>query len=121
MGITYGYIRTIRYLAGITCGVFFLMLVCAGFSSTLLNLLPSLESTMRWVGSAYIIWLAFSILSADFNPGDINKEQAAFSKGLFLQLLNPKAIIFGLTIYSTFLAPLNGNVSMLVVSALIFP
>jgi len=41
-----------------------------------------------------------------------------FKHGFFLQALNPKAIIFGLTIYTTFLASINQQPVVLMISTL---
>ena len=43
-----------------------------------------------------------------------------FANGLLLQLLNAKVIVYGLTLYSTFLAPLSGQAAVLAVSAAVF-
>ena len=104
MGILYGYKKTLRYLFGIFSG-FFLLLVISGFASTvLLERIPSLERALRIVGSLYILWLAWQTMHSTYTFNDSNKPLLGFLKGFLLQILNPKVIIFGLTLYGTFLA-----------------
>jgi len=94
------------------------MMLCAFLSNTLLTVLPAAEQYLRWLGSAYIFWLAYSILKSGATKDDGQAELRAFSKGFALQLFNPKAIVYGLTIYTTFLVTLVGRVDYLTVSAL---
>ena len=59
MGVLYGYRDTMKYLAGILVGFFFIMLLCAYVSSTMLKFMPSIEPVLRITGSLYILWLSF--------------------------------------------------------------
>lgn len=104
MGIVYGYRKTLTFLLGISSGFFLVMVVCAYLSSALLTLIPSLQTYLKWVGSLYILYLAFGVLksSQSFEPD--NDPPKAFMKGFILQLSNPKVIVYGLTLFSTFLA-----------------
>ena len=65
MGVLYGYRDTVKYLTGISVGFFFIMLLCAYVSSTLLRLIPSVEPMLRIIGAAYILWLARAVLRAN--------------------------------------------------------
>jgi cysteine/O-acetylserine efflux protein len=103
MGIIFGYKQTLKYLAGIVAGFFLVMLVCGWISATLLQVLPSFENILRLVGAIYILWLAYHTFKASYDFEEGQQIQLGFSKGFFLQLLNPKAIVYGLTVYSTLL------------------
>lgn len=120
MGVMYGYQRTFRYLVGITAGFFFVMLLCAYISSALLEILPSLEPTLRILGSGYILWLAICTARASYGFGSDKKPPMSFRQGVWLQPLNPKAIIYGLTLYTTFLAPVADNHFFLLASSIFF-
>lgn len=118
MGILYGYKKSLAYLFGIVTGFFLVMLFCGWISSGLL-IFPAFESILRVVGALYIIWLAYHTFKASYTFNEDRQVLLGFSKGFFLQLLNPKAIIYGLTLYSTFLAKISTNPFYLFVSALI--
>lgn len=119
MGILHGYRTTLRYLSGISTGFFLVMLLCGWISSTLLQLLPRLEGILRVVGALYILWLAYHTLKASYAFEESEGTSLGFSEGLFLQILNPKLIVYGLTIYATFLSDLVTSPLHLLLSALI--
>jgi cysteine/O-acetylserine efflux protein len=119
MGILHGYRGTLRYLSGISTGTFLVMLLCGWISSTLLQILPAVEGVLRVVGALYILWLAFHTLKASYAFEEGERTSLGFSQGLLLQVLNPKLIVYGLTLYATFLAGVVTNYLQLLLSALI--
>ena len=120
MGIMYGYKKTFHYLAGITSGFFIVMLACAYLSRTILGTLPVAEQYLRWIGAGYIIWLAVGVLRSEVSVSETKVISKPFVKGLLLQLLNPKVAVYGLTLYSTFLAPISDRSDYLLISAMLF-
>ena len=120
MGVLHGYKKTISYILGIVIGFFLVMLACALVASTLSTLLPSFEMILRIIGAVYIAWLAVETLGASYTFNIGEQKPLGFWRGMMLQVLNPKAIIFGITIYSTFLLPIKGNIVWQIGSALFF-
>ena len=120
MGLAYGYRATLRYLAGIAMGFFLVMLACAFLSSTLLTLMPVAEQYVRWIGALYILWLAVGVLRSDYAFSKARETTNPVSKGFLLQLLNPKVFVYGLTLFSTFLSSITGEIPSLLVFALVF-
>lgn len=60
---------------------------------------PDLLRVIQWVGAAYLIYLAWKILSAgSLSAGDVGRDQqhylAAIRRGFLTNLLNPKALMF---------------------------
>lgn len=60
---------------------------------------PDLLRLIQWIGSAYLIYLAWKILSAgSLSAGDIDRDHqhyvAAIRRGFLTNLLNPKALMF---------------------------
>lgn len=118
MGLLHGYKKTLKYLLGIATGFFFVMLLCGWISTTLLKVFPSFETALRFIGAGYILWLAFETLRASYTFQEKDQSLMGFARGLLLQVLNPKVIIYGIALYSTFLAPITSNPVYLVLSAL---
>ena len=118
MGVLHGYKNTLKYLLGIATGFFFVMLLCGWISTTLLKVFPSFETALRFIGAGYILWLAFKTLLASYTFQENDRSLMGFARGLLLQVLNPKIIVYGLTLYSTFLASITSNPAYLVLSAL---
>jgi cysteine/O-acetylserine efflux protein len=118
MGVLYGYRKTLNYLLGIVTGFLGVMILCAIISGTLYGLFPSLEGVMRLIGAAYILFLAYKTFRASYQFSLEESPVLGFSNGLLLQALNPKGWVHGLTLYSTFLAPITSQWPLLIVSAL---
>jgi len=117
MGLLYGYRTTLRYLGGIVTGFFLIMLLCGWISSTLLSVFPSFEVALRLVGAGYVLWLAFETLRASYTFTERDQTVLGFLSGFLLQVLNAKAIVYGLTLYSTFLASITNSLTYLLLSA----
>lgn len=110
MSINFGIKKTMNYIYGIVTGFFLLLLLCGFFSNLLFTTLPSVEPIMRWVGATYILYLAYSTFRASFSFKKKSDEYLwGFYKGVLLQFINPKGVIYSLTLYSVFLNPIIGN------------
>lgn len=103
MGLNYGYRGTLPYILGITCGFFLIMLFCNLVTTLLGSYLARFEAFLSYLGAVYILYLAAHILFASYQISDKENRPLGFIKGMLLQIINPKVIIYGLTLYSTFL------------------
>ena len=119
MGILVGYRKTLPYLVGIASGFFAVLLLCGWISKSLLEVFPTFENYLRIIGALYILWLAWHTYRASYEFKEGDQKALGFFNGLFLQIVNPKAIVFGLTLYGTFLAGIEINFATLLLTALI--
>ncbi len=120
MGVLYGYKRTLPYLLGMVSG-FFVMLTLSGLvSSFLLEQIPAFETILRIAGALYILWLAWHTLKASYTFNEEEQKPLGFIQGFLLQVLNVKVIVYGLTLYGTFLANKIPSFFHLVLSAALF-
>ena len=119
MGVLHGYKNTLRYQVGLAAGVFLVMLLSGWISTTLLSLFPALEPALRYIGAAYILYLAFGILKASYIFTEQNVNSLRFEHGLVLQILNPKLVVYAFTLFAAFLAPITDNVALLVLAAVL--
>lgn len=100
-----GYRRTLGYLAGVSAGFCVLMLLCGLLNVLLVGLLPQVKPWLNLLGAAYMLYLAVHIAlsrpaEADTPSGiDLNTFRAGFS----LQFVNLKGILYGVTVFSTFI------------------
>jgi cysteine/O-acetylserine efflux protein len=102
-GMHLGYKQTFKFLMGIVAGFFTVLWICVLLSSVILELAPFINTYLKYVGAAYILWLAYHTLKASYTSSSEIKELATFSRGFLLQLVNPKGIFYGITIFTTFL------------------
>ncbi len=120
MAVLHGYRNTLKYQAGLALGVFSLMFLSGWLSSTLLKLFPALEPILRYVGAAYLLYLAFNILKASYMFADQEMKPLGVVHGLALQVLNPKLFVYAFTLFAAFLSPLTNNMlTLLLVSVLL--
>lgn len=104
-GVNFGFSRSLRHLFGISLG-FGLMILLVGLGlHTLLERFPLIYDAMRWVGAAYLIWLAWKLTHA--GPPSATAPSAAQPMGFFaaaaFQWVNPKAWVMAVTAISTYL------------------
>lgn len=112
MGVLHGYKKTLNFLFGLASGFFIVMSLSGLVSGTLLRLFPALEPALRYVGAAYILYLAFAILKASYTFDAKDVKPMGFIHGLLLQVSNPKMLVYAFTLFSSFLAPVAGDVTL---------
>jgi leucine efflux protein len=102
-GVRSGLAATLGVIAG---DQVLLWMAVAGLSAVLINY-PSLYSSVKWAGAAYLLGLGYSLFNA--KPGDAPvldmKPDHYFRQGLFITVLNPKAIVFYMAFFPLFVDP----------------
>ncbi|MFD7707522.1 LysE family translocator [Streptomyces sp. NPDC059785] len=100
-------------------GVAFAMLVHAVAAmlglSALFHTLPALYHVLRWVGAAYLLYLAVKAFQDRGALGDAEGavgpgRRRAFWQGAVTNLLNPKVILFNIAFLPQFVNPRLGHV-----------
>ena len=82
----YGYKKGKPLFFGIFAGYYVVQILCAIFVYGVNSLLPNVMEVMKYIGAAYILWLAIHIVFS--KPSTENAEQSAsFLKGFMLQFL----------------------------------
>jgi threonine/homoserine/homoserine lactone efflux protein len=115
-GLNYGFRRTVPHIAGVSLGcVAMLVLVGLGLGAVF-DAVPGLYAVLRYLGAAYLLWLAWNIARAgpmaDRRPSG---RPMTFWKAAAFQWVNPKAWILVVGAVSTY-APRDGfavNVAVL--------
>lgn len=118
--IRHGFSKTLVFCLGILCGFLVDMTLCALGTSVLYEYLPTVEPVMRWVGAAYIAYLAVVVFR---DKGDDESESGAmtpngFATGVVMQLVNIKVILYGITAFSTFIVPHHRSLAAMALSVL---
>jgi len=113
-----GYKRTLPYILGIVLGTFTVMFLCAWMSFALNEFVPSITKYLKYIGAAYILYLAYKTYRVNYNADADDSVKPQFKDGMLLQLVNPKAIFYGMTVYSTFFASLVDHKLWLTISVL---
>ena len=92
----YGWKKGSPLFLGIFAGYYVVELICAVFVYGVSSFLPDMLGVMKYVGAAYILWLAIHIAISRPDEGGANRA-ASFWKGFMLQFVNVKIYLFGIT------------------------
>lgn len=106
-GVRFGLRRSLPHLLGICLGFAF-MLVAVGLGlHTLLHDHPAVLTAMRWVGAAWMLYLAYQLATARGGPADVGSGERpmTFLGASAFQWINPKAWVMAVTAMSTYLPP----------------
>jgi threonine/homoserine/homoserine lactone efflux protein len=94
-GANYGFRRTLPVASGMALGVAAIILVVAAVGSPLVAD-PRIRGVVKWVGLAYLLWLAWRIGSARpklpgaDDGGGAGARPLSLLQGALFQLVNPK-------------------------------
>ena len=92
----YGWRKGKPLFLGIFAGYYVVQLICAVFVYGISTFLPGVLGVMKYVGAAYILWLAVHI-ACSRPDGNSGERSASFWKGFMLQFVNVKIYLFGIT------------------------
>ncbi|WP_404354863.1 LysE family transporter [Cytobacillus firmus] len=102
----FGLRNTIRFCLGVSAGFFVIMILCSYFNLLLHQYIPRVELLMTIIGVIYMLFLAFKIMTSKADdPNHKDGKHNGFLIGMLLQFINPKGILYGVTVISTFILP----------------
>jgi threonine/homoserine/homoserine lactone efflux protein len=102
-GARFGFRRTVPHMLGVAGGfVVQLLAVCAGLAA-LFARWPGLQSTLAWVGAAYLLYLGFTLLRRPDVTAQATGRPVSFLQAVLFQFLNPKAWVMTVTAATLFL------------------
>ncbi len=107
LGAHYGLKGSRRFMVGSMSSVFVKALLCGLLNVALARYIPALIPVMKWVGAAYMLYLAWTMLQNGRKQGGIGEKQgeSTYTAGILLQMLNMKSWIAALTLFSTYIVP----------------
>ena len=127
-GVNFGWTRTLPHLAGVSGGLFFILLLGALGIQQWLFQLHWLHETVKWLGAIYLSYLAWRLFRADASAPtgqDNQNKPMTFLEAAIFQWMNPKvwAMVFGF--FSTYVpaqSSMPAAITLCVVFALVnFP
>ena len=115
-GKNYGYKKSLKFLLGIFTGFFILMMLCGFLNRILFSVFPSIKPYISITGSLYMLYLAVLILKSDFGSHNYSIN-FSYKKGIILQFMNVKVIMYGLALYGSFISPYFDGILIVTISA----
>ena len=117
----YGYRKTFRFTLGIFAGFAVVMLICSYFNLFLFSFIPKIKSFMEIIGVVYMLYLAYVIFKSSKHYGTKKGiPPNSFIAGLSLQFINPKSILYGITVVSNFIIPYYRSNFAIIIFSLFF-
>ncbi len=98
-GATWGFRRTVPHMLGISLGFPAMLLAVSLGLGEVLRALPWLQAALRWIGIAYLLWLAWRIATAEPDPSGAAAGGArplSFLQAALFQWVNPKAWVIAI-------------------------
>ncbi|MFB9328873.1 LysE family translocator [Paenibacillus aurantiacus] len=93
-----------RYAYGATIGFGVLLGLSALLNTILAAYIPAILMGMRLIGSGYMLYLAYRLYNMNA-AHSATPHNATFGSGFLMQFLNPKVVLFALTVIPTFFSP----------------
>ncbi|MCS1381402.1 LysE family transporter [Lysinibacillus sphaericus] len=106
----YGLKKTMQFCLGVGIGFFTITALSSFFNFAVSQIMPIITFPLTILGVGYMLYLAFKIATTkghvDSNPNHLEEHKRnLLLLGAFLQFVNPKGILFGITVVATYILP----------------
>ena len=116
---TFGFRRCRPLMLGIWTGLLTVMLICGFGCAALGTLLPQVVPVARYVGAAYVLYLAYKTFTRTAGDGTAEAKPLTYMNGFLLQFLNVKILMLGMAFYSGYILPHGFHVAFVLAFAAI--
>jgi len=106
--------KAMEYTYGATIAFGLLLAISAMLNTVLIAVIPKILPIMQIIGSFYIVYLAYQIYKMDTSKST-TKQTATFMSGFLMQFVNPKVVLFTMTVIPSFVMPYYTALSKLAI------
>ena len=103
----FGFVPSIPHILGVTLGFVVLVAASGAGLGTLIVAVPSIQTALKIVGAAYLLWLAWKVANAGApgEGGGANTRPLTFLQAAAFQWVNPKGVIIALGAIALYVSP----------------
>ena len=101
-GMNFGVRKSLTYVNGIMAGLIIMFSAMYLGVGTLFNNYPVIQEVLKYAGFAYILYMAYSIISSSFVHRHEQIQRVGFFRATVFQLVNPKAWIVLISMVATY-------------------
>ena len=101
-GFNFGITKTIPHILGVTLGFTSLVLFLTIGLINVFKLFPIIQVVMRYLGSLFLIYLAYKIAFSKVSNGTRKENPVKFIETFLFQYLNPKGVTVAIIVVSTY-------------------
>lgn len=112
----FGTKKAMEYVYGATIAFGLLLGISAMLNTVLIAVIPKILIVMQIIGSFYMLYLAYQIYKMDVLES-AEVQTATFISGFLMQFVNPKVVLFTMTVIPSFVMPYYTAPPALAVSA----
>jgi threonine/homoserine/homoserine lactone efflux protein len=96
--------KALEYCYGATVAFGFLLSISAVLNTTLVAVIPKILVVMQIIGSVYMLYLAYQIYKMEVSEQAMI-QTGTFASGILMQFVNPKVVLFTMTVIPSFVIP----------------
>jgi cysteine/O-acetylserine efflux protein len=100
----FGVKKAMEYTYGATFAFGLLLVISALLNTLLMTIIPKILIVMQVIGSLYMFYLAYQIYKMNTSKTTVN-QPGTFKSGFLMQFLNPKVVLFTMTVIPGFIMP----------------
>ncbi|HWR22029.1 MAG TPA: LysE family transporter [Feifaniaceae bacterium] len=97
--------KSLPFCFGVAAGFALIMAASFLLGTLLYTVIPAVKPYMLLLGAAYILYLAYKVYKSDGVGEDHAAQATGFWAAVALQFVNPKGVIYGITVASAYILP----------------
>tara|TARA_B100001142_G_scaffold277679_1_gene287370 strand:- start:249 stop:839 length:591 start_codon:yes stop_codon:yes gene_type:complete len=101
-GFNFGIKKTLPHIFGVTFGFTFLIFLLTIGLVNVFKIFPIIQISLKYLGSLFLIYLAYKIYFSKIDNEKKNDNPVKFIETFLFQFLNPKGVLIGIIIVSTY-------------------
>ncbi len=113
----FGAKKAMEYTYGATLAFGLLLVISAMLNTVLVTIIPKILMVMQIIGSVYMLYLAYQIYKMDTSKPTVN-QTGTFMSGFLMQFLNPKVVLFTMTVIPSFIMPYSTAMPAVTISVI---
>ena len=102
-GFNFGIKKTIPHILGVTLGFTSLVIALTFGLVNIFKLFPIIQIVLKYLGSFFLIYLAYKISFSKSSTEKKSENPISFLDTFIFQFLNPKGVLIGIIIVSTYI------------------
>ena len=101
-GFNFGIKKTIPHILGVTLGFTALIVSLIVGLINIFKIYPIIQEILKYLGTLFLLYLAFKISFSNSDNNSNSKNPVKFIETFLFQFLNPKGVIVGIIVVSTY-------------------
>ena len=101
-GFNFGIKKTLPHIFGVAFGFTFLIFLLTIGLVNVFKIFPIIQVSLKYLGSIFLVYLAFKIYFSEIDSEKKNENPVKFIETFLFQFLNPKGVLIGIIIVSTY-------------------